>query len=47
MTLDDLTAKFNALSDGLLTPERQSEVKELLFACEGEKVRNIMDRLVV
>ncbi len=31
-TMDDLTAKFNALADGLLSPERQVEVAEMIFA---------------
>jgi 2-methylcitrate dehydratase len=47
MTMDDLTAKFNALSDGLLSPERQAEVKEMIFACEEMNVRNLMAKLVV
>ena len=47
MTMDDLTAKFNALSDGLLTPERQTEVRDMIFACEDMNVRDLMGRLVV
>ena len=47
MTMDDLTAKFTALSDGLLSPERQAEVKEMIFACEEMNVRNLMAKLVV
>ncbi len=47
MTMDDLTAKFNALSDGLLSSERQTEVKDVIFACEDMNVRNLMAKLVV
>ncbi len=47
MTMDDLEAKFNALSDGLLTPKRQTEIKEMIFACETMSVRDLMAKLVV
>ncbi len=47
MTMDDLTAKFNALSDGLLSSERQTEVKDVIFACEEMNVRDLMAKLVV
>jgi len=47
MTMDDLEAKFNALSDGLLKPERQTEIKDMIFACEKLSVRDLMAKLVV
>ena len=47
MTMDDLTAKFNALSNSLLTPERQAEVKDTIFACDDMNVRDLMQKLVV
>jgi 2-methylcitrate dehydratase len=47
MTMDDLSAKFNSLSNSLLTPERQTEIKDAIFACETMKVRDLMQKLVV
>ena len=47
MTMDDLIAKFNALSNGLLSPERQTEVRDMIFACEDMNVRDLMVKLVV
>jgi 2-methylcitrate dehydratase len=47
MTMEDLTAKFNALADGLLSPERQKEVQETIFACEKLSARELMAKLVV
>jgi 2-methylcitrate dehydratase len=46
MSMEDLEAKFNALADGLLTPARQKEVKELIFACEKKNAREFMAGLV-
>jgi 2-methylcitrate dehydratase len=34
MTIEDLENKFNALSDKLLTKQRQEEVKNMIFNCE-------------
>ncbi len=47
MTVDDITNKFNALSDGLLTPVRQKSVKEMIFACENFSAREFMSELVI
>jgi len=47
MTMEDLTAKFNALSDGLLSAKRQKEVQETIFACEKLSARKLMAKLVV
>lgn len=47
MTEDDLKAKFNALSTGLLTPERQEKVKKMIFSCENMSARDFMKELVV
>jgi 2-methylcitrate dehydratase len=46
MTEDDLKAKFNALSAGLLTPERQEKVKKMIFSCENMSAREFMKELV-
>ncbi|MDH3890694.1 MAG: MmgE/PrpD family protein [candidate division Zixibacteria bacterium] len=47
MTMDDLTAKFNALSDSLLSADRQREIKDTIFACENMNVRDLMQKFVV
>ena len=47
MTMEDLQSKFNALSDGLLSPDRQQEVHDMIFACEKLNVKGFMDKLVV
>ncbi|MFH1372311.1 MAG: MmgE/PrpD family protein [bacterium] len=47
MTMDDLTAKFNALASGLLSDDRRQETKEVIFACEKMSVRELMQKLVV
>lgn len=47
MTEADLTSKFNALSDKLLSPERQQEVKDTCFSCENMSTRDFMGKLVV
>ncbi|MBN2227266.1 MAG: MmgE/PrpD family protein [candidate division Zixibacteria bacterium] len=47
MTMDDLEAKFNGLSMGLLTDERQKEIKEKTFACETMSTAEFMKTLVV
>ncbi|KAA3595765.1 MAG: MmgE/PrpD family protein [Calditrichaeota bacterium] len=47
MTMDDLVAKFNALSSELLTAERQAEIKEMIFNCENMTARDFMSALVV
>ncbi|MEA3297493.1 MAG: MmgE/PrpD family protein [candidate division Zixibacteria bacterium] len=47
MTMEDLQTKFNALSDGLLSPERQQEVRDMIFACEKLNVKDFMEKLIV
>ncbi len=47
MTMDDLTAKFNSLSDALLSADRQTEIREMIFACESMQIRDLMQKLVV
>ncbi len=46
MTMEDLENKFNALSEGLLIPRRQKEVKELIFRCEQLTAREFMTKLI-
>ncbi len=47
MTMDDLTAKFNALAEGLLTDERKKEVHDITFACEKMNTIDFMKKLIV
>ena len=47
MTLEDLENKFNSLSAAVLSPERQAEIKDLIFGCEAVSAREFMAKLVV
>lgn len=47
MTDEDLTSKFNALADGLLSPDRQNETKDMIFACEKLDTKEFMAKLIV
>jgi 2-methylcitrate dehydratase len=47
MTTEDLTVKFNSLSDELLSPERQAEIKDHIFTCETMSSKDFMAKLVV
>ncbi|UCE67354.1 MAG: MmgE/PrpD family protein [Candidatus Zixiibacteriota bacterium] len=47
MTIDDLKMKFNALSGELLSPERQYEIREIIFNCETMNIKLFMDKLTV
>lgn len=47
MTEDDLKTKFNALTDGLLSAERQNKMKKTIFACEKMDARAFMKELVI
>ncbi len=47
MTTEDIENKFNALSDGLLSSEKQKEIKEMIYNCEKINVREFMNNLIV
>ncbi len=47
MTEEELEIKFNSLSDGLLSEERQKEIKEMIFSAEKFSARNFMNKLNV
>ncbi len=47
MTMDDLNAKFNALSSELLSTERQNDIREMIFSCENMDIKSFMDKLTV
>jgi 2-methylcitrate dehydratase len=47
MTIDDLENKFNALSTGLISPDRQQKIKNMIFNCEDYSVKEFMKRLIV
>ncbi len=47
MTSEDLEVKFNSLSDGLLSSEKQKRIREKIFTCENTTARDFMESLVV
>ncbi|MCU7494336.1 MAG: MmgE/PrpD family protein [Ignavibacteria bacterium] len=47
MTMEDLENKFNALSNKLLSPEKQKSIKETIFSCENLSANEFMASLVV
>ncbi|MFQ5499290.1 MAG: MmgE/PrpD family protein [Candidatus Zixiibacteriota bacterium] len=47
MTMDDLEAKFNALSSELLSGDRQKIMRDDIFACDGISAREFMGKVVV
>ncbi len=47
MTNEDIENKFNALSGSLLNTERQKEIKDMIFTCDGMNARDFMTKLVV
>lgn len=47
MTIEDIEAKFNALSAKLLKPDRQRKIKDMIFACEKIQARDFMAGLAV
>lgn len=47
MTNGDIENKFNGLSADLLTPQRQAEIKEMIFDCERYSASDFMSKLVV
>ena len=47
MTMEDLQAKFNALSESLLDEKRQSSLEKTIFSCQKMTAREFMAALVV
>jgi 2-methylcitrate dehydratase len=47
MSMDDLEAKFNSLSESLLSPERQKEIRKMIFSCEKLDAGTFMAGLTV
>ncbi|MBX3007886.1 MAG: MmgE/PrpD family protein [Melioribacteraceae bacterium] len=47
MSMIDLEDKFNSLSGDLLHPEKQREVKEMVFNCEKFDTKSFMSKLVL
>lgn len=47
MTIEDIENKFNGLSAEVLTPERQQEIKAMIFDVEKFSARDFMAKLVV
>ncbi len=47
MSMEDLEAKFNALSSPLLSGARQKEVREMIFTCEKFSATDFMKKLII
>ena len=47
MTIEDIQVKFNALSSELMPPDRQEEIKNIIFTCENMPARAFMAELMV
>lgn len=47
MTMDDLQAKFNALSSKIMDIKRQKQIQEMIFSCENFTARDFMKGLVI
>ncbi len=42
-----LDNKFSGLADSILSQERQTEIKEMIFNCEGMTINEFMNKLVI
>ena len=47
MTIEDIDNKFSGLAEGTLSIERQTEIKEMIFNCEGMTINDFMNKLVI
>ena len=47
MTIEDIDNKFSGLADGLLTDEKQNEIKNMILNCEEMCTRDFMNNLIV
>ncbi|MDH7603945.1 MAG: MmgE/PrpD family protein [Melioribacter sp.] len=47
MTMQDLENKFNSLTDELITMERKSQIKDMIFNCEEYMARDFMGNLIL
>jgi len=47
MTMEDLDNKFNALSEKLLSENKKSKVKNLIFNCENITTQEFMKQLII
>ena len=47
MTMEDLDNKFNALSEKLLSENKKSKVKNLIFNCENITTQEFMEQLII
>ena len=47
MTMEDLTNKFDSLTQGLITPKRKRQIKDTIFSCENMSAQDFMESLVV
>jgi 2-methylcitrate dehydratase len=47
MTIEDIDAKFGGLADGLLSAERQKEIKETILNSETLCARDFMRQMTI
>lgn len=47
MTVEDLENKFNSLTDESMTSEKQRQIKDMIFNCEGYMARDFMVNLIL
>ncbi len=47
MTIEDLDIKFSGLAEGILSPERQKQIKEMILNCEDMCTRDFMNKLIL
>ncbi len=47
MTIEDIDAKFSGLAEGLLTDEKQADIKKMILNCESMCTRDFMSKLTV
>ncbi len=47
MTIEDIDAKFEGLAEGLLSAERQKDIKETILNSENLCARDFMRRMVI
>jgi len=45
MTIEDIDAKFSGLAEGLISKEKQTEIKNMILNCETMCTRDFMNRL--
>jgi len=47
MTIEDIDNKFSGLAAKTLSPERQTEIKNMIFSCDGMTINSFMGKLLI